>query len=476
MVEDTSNGGWTSREFGRRDLLAGMLSIGVSGAVLAACSSSKSAKPVSTLPSFPLGAASSAKSKPVEITIWQGMGHPNGVPLKYLTNQFNTSQSDIHVNIVDQGNYTSLLTAYTAALSGGILPDVVQMETSDLQLMIDSGSAIPVQSAIDAEHYSLSDYVPSTVNYFRVDDVLWALPFSISGEVLFYNKVAIEKAGLDPSNPPTTLDELRTWAEKVVSTKTEKYGMSLKLTPSTFEEWMAMGGQTMVNHENGRSGRATAVTFDDSLGKSLFTWWYNMVKDKIAQTTSATSYDDLIAISTEIAPMTIETSAAIGDAIYFLQSTPNPNLQLGVGPLPGPSARNGGVFVGGSGLYIVKLRSTPERQDAAWQYIKYLMQPAQQAYWAAQTGYIAVRKSAVSQPTLVHAWNNYPEYRVAYEQILASPPNPATAGYVSGASTGIDNAVEAGLTALSSGTSPAAALAQAASSANSAIAQYNSRV
>ena len=102
MVEDTSNGGWTSREFGRRDLLAGMLSIGVSGAVLAACSSSKSAKPVSTLPSFPLGAASSAKSKPVEITIWQGMGHPNGVPLKYLTNQFNTSQTLLHFEQMDQ--------------------------------------------------------------------------------------------------------------------------------------------------------------------------------------------------------------------------------------------------------------------------------------------------------------------------------------------------------------------------------------
>ncbi len=481
MVEDISSERWVSREVSRRDLLAGMLSIGVSGAVLAACSSSSPTKHIPTVPSFPLGAASRAKSKPVEITIWQGMGATNGKPLGYLTDQFNASQNDVYATVVDQNNYTSLLTAYTAALSGGALPDVVQMETSDLQLMIDSDSAIPVQSAINAERYSLSDYVPSTVNYFRVDDVVWALPFSISGEVLFYNKVAVEKAGLDPNSPPLTLDELRTWAEKIVSTKTEKYGMSLKLTPSTFEEWMAMGGQTIVNHENGRSGRATAVTFDDSFGRSLFTWWDDMVKDKIAQTTSATTYDDLYAILSQIAPITIETSAAIGDAIYFLQSKPNPALALGVGPLPGPSSpngasSNGGVFVGGSGLYIVKLRSTPERQDAAWQYIKFLMEPAQQAYWAAQTGYIAVRKSALTQPTLVNAWNSYPEYRVAYDQILASPANPATAGYVSGASTGVDNAIEAGLTALSSGASPAAALAQAARSANSAIAQYNSRV
>lgn len=237
-----------------------------------------------------------------------------------------------------------------------------------------------------------------------------------------------------------------------------------------------MGGELLVNHENGRSGRATAVTFDDSLGKSLFTWWYDMVHDRIAQTTPFLGYDDLFAIQSQIAPMTIETSAAIGDAVYVLESRPNPNLELGVGPLPGPSASNGGVFVGGSGLYIVKLRSTPERQDAAWQYIKFLQDPASQAYWAAKTGYIPVRRSAVSEPVLIQAWKDVPQYRVAYEQILASPADPATAGYVSGASTEVDTAIESGLTALSSGVSPGTALTQAAHTANAAISSYNSRV
>ncbi|MHB8262254.1 MAG: ABC transporter substrate-binding protein [Acidimicrobiales bacterium] len=469
--------GWGERPLSRRTVLEGMLSIGAAGVALAGCSSSKVPRtPVSRISAFPLGAASKAKSKPVNITLWQSMTGTNATALAYLTAKFNASQSDVHVSTVDQASYTDTLTLYTAALSGGALPDVVQMESSDLQLMIDSDSATPVQSAVDAEHYDLSDYVPSTVDYFRVGGVLWALPFSISGEVLFYNKAAFSKAGLDPEKPPTTLSELRSYAEKIVHAGTEKYGMSLKLSPSSFEEWMAMGGDTLVNHENGRSGRATAVSFDDSLGRSLFTWWYDMVHDRIAQTTSATTYDDLYAIASYIAPMTIETSAAIGDAVYVLESHPNPNLKLGVGPLPGPSAPKGGVFVGGSGLYIVKLRSTPERQDAAWQYIKFLLEPAQQAYWAAKTGYIPVRKSAVTQPVLTQAWASIPQYRVAYDQILASPNSPATAGYVSGASTQVDNAIESGLTALSSGTAPGTALAQAAHTANTAITEYNSRV
>ncbi|MCL4434870.1 MAG: ABC transporter substrate-binding protein [Actinobacteria bacterium] len=475
-ARDTGRTGWGAMPVSRRTVLQ-MASLSATGVVLAGCSSSKPVKaPVSKVSAFPLGAAAHAKSKPVNITMWQSMTGTNGTALADLTAKFNASQSDVHVSMVNQASYTATLTLYTAALSGGTLPDVVQMESSDLQLMIDSDSATPVQSAIDAENYSLSDYVPSTVDYFRVDGALWALPFAISGEVLFYNKVAFSKAGLDPESPPTTLSELRAYAEKIVSTRTEKYGMSLKLTPSTFEEWMAMGGELLVNHGNGRSGRATAVTFDDSLGKSLFTWWYDMVHDKIAQTTPFLGYDDLYAIASQIAPMTIETSAAIGDAVYVLDSHPNPNLKLGVGPLPGPSAPNGGVFVGGSGLYIVKLRSTPERQDAAWQYIKFLQDPTSQAYWAAKTGYIPVRRSAVSEPVLTQAWKDVPQYRVAYEQILASPANPATAGYVSGASTEVDTAIENGLTALSSGVSPGTALAQAAHVADTAISSYNSRV
>jgi sn-glycerol 3-phosphate transport system substrate-binding protein len=458
----------------RRRFLA--LSSSISGAaLLGACStsSSPSSSPSTTgAKAFPLGAAARAKSKPVSITLWHSMQSANLAALESITKSFNSSQSDVRVNLVNQDSYTDTLTLYTAALSGGTLPDVVQMESSDLQLMIDSQSIVSAESAIDADHYDLSDFLASTIDYFRVGGTLWALPFNISSQVLYFDAKAFEKAGLDPTSPPTTLSDLESAAEKVVTSGTESYGMSLKLSPSTFEEWLAMDGQPLLDNGNGRTSRATAVSFDDTAGKSIASYYEHMYSAKLAQPTSATTYDNLFAIANRIAPMTLETSAALGTVVGLLGGYPD--VKLGVGPMPGPVA-TGGIFVGGAGLYMVN-RSSPESQDASWQYIKFLVSPAQQATWAAASGYIPVRKSSLSQSVLAARWAQVPAFRVAYDQILASPQSVATAGPVCGVQDDVDNAVEDALTAISSGTAYASALSQAASTANQAISSYNSRL
>src|ERR1700678_4292227 len=142
--------------------------------------------------------------------------------------------------------------------------------------------------------------------------------------------------------------------------------------------------------------------------------------------------------------------------------------------MPGPIA-TGGVFIGGAALYMVS-KSSAEQQDASWKYIKYLLEPAQQATWAAASGYIPVRKSSITEPVLVNRWNQIPQFKVAYDQILASPVSAAAAGPVCGVQSEIDNAVEDALTAISDGTHASSALATAVSTANSDISSYNGRL
>jgi len=460
----------------RRDFLGGLVALGASGVVLSACSSGSGpggSSPKTSSSTFPLGAAAAASSKPVQITLWHSMTSANLTTITNLTNQFNGSQSDVHVSLVNQNSYTDTLTAYTAALSGGTLPHVVQMQTTELQFMIDSQSIVPIQHAVEADHYDLSDFIPSTVNFFKVKGVLYAIPFNISSNVLYYDKKAFEAAGLDPNSPPKSLDDLRSAAEKIVSSGTEKYGMSLKVTDSDFELQMALAGADLVNDDNGRSGRAAAVSFDDKTGKAIFEWWGGMLSDKLAQPTSNTSYDNLLAIGNRIAPMSWETSAALGTILTVLNTYPQ--VTLGVGSLPSPTSPEGGVFAGGAGMYIVA-KSTPEQQDAAWQYLKFLNEPAQQAAWAVGTGYIPIRKSATDLPSVTDAWSNVPGYRVAYEQILASPTNPATAGAVIGPFSQVSSAINDAITSLASGTRPDTALSDAASACDQAISSYNSRV
>ncbi len=475
MGATAGGSGLGRRVVSRRDLLKGATAAGV-GTGLAMLAPGAFAAGASK---FPIGAAAKSKSKPVSVTMWHSMTSANLTALTDLTNQFNASQTDVSVKLVAQTSYTDTLTVYTTALSGGLsrLPDLVQWETELIQILIDSQSVVPVGSAIAADHYSLSDYVPSMVNFFRVDGTLWALPFNVSSQVLYYDQNAFTRAGLNPANPPVNLAQLRAAAQKIVSSGTAKYGMSLKETASTFELLMSLDGQAVLNKSNGRSGRATAVTFDNAAGKSIFTWWSDMLDSRLAQSTSSTAYDNLLAIGSGIAPMTLDTSASLGTILQVLSGGQYANVKLGVGPIPSPSSKpvkSGGIFIGGAGLYIVK--KSAATQDATWQFIKFLTGPAQQATWAAASGYVPVRKSSVKLAPLAAAWAKVPGYTVPYKQLLASPANPATAGYVDGAANEIDQSILNALESLSSGTPPNQALASAASAANAAISSYNERV
>jgi sn-glycerol 3-phosphate transport system substrate-binding protein len=460
----------------RRGFL-GLLSVAAGGAVLGACSSGSSTSTSTSSPTaaFPLGAAAKASSKPTSVTMWHSMSYNNQTTLQKLTDAFNGSQGDVHVTLVNQNSYTDTLTLFTAGLSSGGLPDLLQMETVDLQLMIDSRSVVPAQSAIDAAHYDLSDFLRSTVNFFKVQGTQWAMPFNISSNLLYFDQNAFTKAGLDPANPPTTLAELKSACQKIVSSGTAKYGMSLKLDSAYFEQWLTLADALVVNEENGRSGRATKVVFDGAVGTSLFEWYADMLDSKLAQPTSATTYDNLLAIANGIAPICLETSAALGTIQTILAGGQYANIKLGVADTPSTTADRNGVFPGGAGLYMVS-KSSPAQQDGAWQYITYLDQPAQQAQWAVGTGYIPIRQSATTLPAITQLWASQPQFKVSYEQLLDSPQNPATAGAVYGPESQVEQAIISSLTSISTGTAPGAAMTQLTSTADGIISSYNSRI
>ena len=113
------------------------------------------------------------------------------------------------VNLVNQIDYVQTFTKYKAGLSSGDLPDVVQLQETEQQQMIDTGTVLPASVCAKADKYSFADFLPRVLSYFTVDGTQYAMPFNTSGPVLLYNKKAFTAAGLDPEKPPTDLDEVR---------------------------------------------------------------------------------------------------------------------------------------------------------------------------------------------------------------------------------------------------------------------------
>lgn len=452
------------------------------GAVLAAVGlavPSAGAAPAQASGKCPVNALKNAKSKPVEITYWQGgFQRANEETLGRLVDKFNSSQNDVHVSVVNQTTYVDTLNKFRAGLSSGDLPDLVNIEDTGLQQMIDTKAILPAQACVDAEKYDLSDNLKRVVDYYSVKGKLYPMPFNVSNPVLYFNKKAFEAAGLDPNNPPKTLDEIKTAAQKLKdSGAVSQAGFGMKLDPWYLEQWSALGGKTYVNNGNGRKSRATSTTFDNATGKEIFTFLNDMVKSGLARTNPADgpqAFDNLLGIGNGNFGMTIDTSAALGTIQQVLSSGQYPNVELGVAPMPGPKGK-GGVLVGGAANYIVN-KSSPEKQAAAWQFAKFLNDPESQAEWAVGTGYVPIRQSSSNMPQIQQLWAQSPGFKVAYDQLVGGVVNTATAGPVIGDYQGVRDVVLDAEQQMFNGMAPSSALKQAKQDANGKIDEYNSRV
>ena len=381
------------------------------------------------------------------------------------------------VNLVNQIDYQQTFTKYKAGLSSGDLPDIVQLQETEQQQMIDTQTVLPASTCAKADKYSFSDFLPRVISYFTVEGTQYAMPFNNSGPVLIYNKKAFTAAGLDPEKPPTTLDEVRAAAEKLKADGVEA-PLGLKTEPGYFEHWRAMANKLYVNNSNGRKARATKTVFDDATGRDIFSWLSGMVKDGLATTNpdlGTGNFDNLLGIQAGSHAMAFDTSAVLGTITAVLSADNNPNIEIGVAPLPGPSHK-GGVLVSGGALYMVN-KSAPEKQAAAWKFLKFLDEPENMTTWAIGTGYIPIRKTSADSAEMQQYWAQNPTYKVAYDQLLTGPVNAATSGSVIGQYTGTRDAVrDAENSMFLNGTDPKSALKDAASNANAAIEDYNSKL
>jgi sn-glycerol 3-phosphate transport system substrate-binding protein len=428
------------------------------------------------LPRCPLAALKDADT-PVEVVVWHGLNEALLPAFTPLVDEFNRSQSDVKVTLVAQGGYDDVLEKFKAGLRSGDLPDLMQLEDTATQLVADTQAVFPAQACMEADGFERADLLERIVSYYSVDDVLLPAYFNVSNPILYYDKAAYERAGLDPETPPATLEEVKEYSEKLVAAG-YPHGYALKTDPWILEQWSAKGGVTYVNNGNGRRARATAVTWDNKVAEGIFTWIKDMVDRGLAVTNpdqGQNAINNFLAVRNGEAAMTVDTSAALGRVTEVIETGQGGSVRLGVGPMPGPVGK-GGVLVGGGAWYLSK-KSSPAKIAAAWKFAKFLLEPRNVAFFSAGTGYLPIRKAALDEPVLTERWAKYPGFRVAYEQLVQGVENDATAGPLLGDYVGVRNVVRNAIQSmLTQGKAPKAALADAAREADKVIAEYNQRI
>ena len=435
---------------------------------------------VTGTPGTPTAAASGGTT---EISLWHSEQASNLNALQALARRFNDSQGEVKVKLAFQGGSDENMAKVLTSLRGGDLPTIAYLDEVQAQRLIDSEGFRPVQDFIDQEDYDLSDFDPKTIQFYTVDDKLWAMPISISVPVLYYNKLAFSEVGLDPEKPPRDLDELKEVSRKFVKRDSHgnlmRTGIALEIHPWYLEVALAEHGDLYVNNGNGHDGRATAVEFNGPTGQAFFQWWHDMVKEDLAMDVgrSLTSPDALLAVGAGQAAMTRSSTSVLRSVVDALEGglvgTP---VQVGLAALAGVPGGTGYTAVYTRGLWIPKDLPQAE-QEAGWRFVKWLMEPEQQAEWFAGTGYLPVRDSSYDLPAAQEIMTKYPQFRIGVEIFRSSPATPATLGPVLGPFNEVREAVlrQLGETIVGD-KDPVEAINDAAEEANQVIEQYNRRV
>jgi len=416
----------------------------------------------------------------VSIDLWHAETAANSDTLDRLISRYNSSQGEVRVRSYYQGTFDELTAKLLTSLGSGDVPAIAFLADVDSQKMIDSGAVVPLQDFIDREGYDLSNLDKTSIQMYTLQGKLWGMPLGAGFPLLYYNKVAFREVGLDPEKPPQDLEEVRQYSEKILKRDAAgnvvRSGIAIDI-----KEWMehilAEHGDFFVDNSNGRDGRATKVLFNNDTGHWFFQWWHDMVDEGLAFNVgrNPTYAEGLLAIVSGRAAMTFSFSAALGSVIDALGAGAQ-GVEIGVGELPGVPGSTSAALLGHHVLWILNLRPE-EEQQAAWKFIKWLMEPEQQAEWFAGSGFLPVNHAALDLPAAKDVIAKYPLFQVPLELYLDRPATPAALASVLGPFWQVREALYQGAERMLSGAQgPDQALEDAAAEANRIIQEYNERV
>jgi sn-glycerol 3-phosphate transport system substrate-binding protein len=433
------------------------------------------------LPPCPVDALAAAGDT-VEITFWHGMTANLEAALTALTDRYNAGQSKVRVELQNQGGYEQVIDKYLQSGGGG-RPEMIQAPEYAVQVLRDTESFVPVEACFEPAGFDRDAILPAARNAYSTEGVQWSMPFNVSNPILFYNRKSFAAAGLDPDSPPRSLEELEQASRRIVESGAATYGLIVDTNFDSgggwyIEQWFAKAGAFYADNQNGRSAPATRVLFDAQAGVDLMSYLQKILANGGAFNVgdNASGQDAFLKIADQNEPgaMTIGTSAALGTVLSAVEAGIAPGIageDIGIGPMPGPGG-SGVVLVGGASIWIAAGKGDAETA-AAWDFIRYLASPEVQSEWASVTGYVPIREDAADVEPLATTYARDPRFKVPYDSLIETPDEPTAVGPLLGPQREIRVLTSRALATVLGGGDPAAALTEAATQANTLLAQYN---
>jgi sn-glycerol 3-phosphate transport system substrate-binding protein len=333
----------------------------------------------------------------VELQWWHAMTGANNDVIVKLANEFNAAQSEYKVVPTYKGSYPDTMNAGIAAFRAGNAPHIMQVfEVGTATMMAATGAVKPVHVLMKeaGEAFDPQSYLSAISGYYSTSKgEMLSFPFNSSSTVMWYNKDALKKAGLNADAPPKTWPEVFDAAKKLKAAGYATCGFSNAwVTWVNVEQMSAWHNVSISTKSNGLDGFDTVLNFNGPLHVKHLENLVELQKDKTYDYSGRTNTGEGRFTSGEC-PIFLTSSAFFGNV------KANAKFDFGAAPMPyypdQPGAPQNSI-IGGASLWVMGGKKADEYKGVA-KFFTFLSDTDRQVGVHKASGYLPITKAAYAK-------------------------------------------------------------------------------
>lgn len=386
------------------------------------------------------------------VTIWSHFAGSNFEIFNRFVDEFHKAVPDVEIKASSYGP-AEILPKYLAAVAAGAPPDIFH-----------APGYVPPDLAFNKVIIPLDDLVkldPTTLKNFDQITIYggkrYGVPVNGGLGAMCYNLELMEKAGVDPSKPPETWDDLIRVAGKMTSAADNQWGLMLGnqtgfSTAQAYYSFLISAGGDLLTPD----GKASA--FNSQAGLDTLTFYADAVlKHKISPKK----------LYTDVQAWTEWSTRKVGSVLLYpvwtsgILATKVPSMTA-----PPPRKTQRGAHFAGNYWTI---STASKNKEAAAKFCQWWVQPSVSGRWAGESGAIPNSQAAIDDPGFKQFLAKNPLGQAFIDTIPSARPFPGVIG-VSGVIQIVSEMVQG---AVLGGDNPKDALSKAATRADQELKRVN---
>src|SRR5689334_4871742 len=332
-----------------------------------------------------------------EIQWWHAMTGANNDLIVKLADDFNKSQNQYKVVPTYKGSYPDTMNAGIAAFRAGNAPHIMQVfEVGTATMMAATGAVKPVHVLMKeaGEKFDSNAYLSGITGYYSTaKGEMLSMPFNSSSTVMWINRDAFKKAGLNPDTPPKTWPEVFEAAKKLKASGHATCGFSNAwVTWVNVEQMSAWHNVPISTKANGLDGFDTVLNFNGPLHVKHLEHLIELQKDKTYDYSGRTNTGEGRFTSGEC-PIFLTSSAFFGNvkanAKFEWTNAPMPYY-------PDVAGAPQNSIIGGASLWIMAGKKPDEYKGVA-KFLTFLSDTDRQVWIHKASGYLPITKASYAK-------------------------------------------------------------------------------